>query len=160
MMAWSGVLLIVGSILCGGFCYASAIKQEVRRMEGLLHLARQIRTRIAYFRQPLSAIYADFSDEALDRCGFTEALRKGDFMLALLEKKDALGLRPALIDLAIEFAGELGKSGTEDQTRHCDRCIAEMEKALSALKAEGPDRIRLIRALSLCFAAMAALLLI
>ncbi len=156
----TGILLIVGSILCGGFFYTASIKEEVRRMEGFLRLARLIRTRIACFRQPLSVIYADFSDEALDRCRFTEELRKGDFLLALLGKKDVLGLRPELIHLLTDFAQELGKSGAEDQIRHCDRYIAEMEAALASLRTACPDRIRLARSLSLCSAAMVALLLL
>ncbi len=155
-----GILLVAGGILGGGFFYAASIRAEVVNMEAFLRLARHIRSRIACFRQPLAAIYADFSDPALDRCHFMEELQKGSFLPALEKKKDMLGLRPELIHLLSDFGSELGKSGAEDQIRHCDRCIAEMETALTALKAAYPDRVRLARSLALCFAAMAALLLL
>jgi hypothetical protein len=155
-----GILFVTLGILGGGLSYAVSVKEEVHRAEGFLRLARLIRSRIACFRQPLVSIYADFSDEALDKCGFTEELRRGEFLLAVAKKKDVLGLRPAFMTLLTDFGQTLGKSGAEDQLRHCDRCIAEMEAMLSAMKSTCPERLRLARALSLCFAAMAALLLL
>lgn len=160
MIRLFGILLLVSGTVGAGFLYAETVKEELRRLEGFLKLARLIRSRIECFRQPLAAIYADFEDEALEACGFIPALRQGDFLLALAKTKDALGLRPALIDLLADFGSELGKSPTGDQIRHCDRCIEQIEEALSALRAAGADRIRLSRVLSLALAAMVTILLL
>lgn len=160
MIRLMGILLIIGGTVGAGFLYAAAVKEEMRRFEGFLKLARLIRSRIECFRQPLASIYADFEDEALEACHFCEALRQGDFLLALSKTKDDLGLRPALIDLLADFGGELGKSHAEDQLRHCDRCIGQMEETLAVLRAESADKIRLSRALSLALAAMVTILLL
>ncbi len=160
MMTAAGILLVTLGIAGAGFLYASSMKEELRRAEGLLRLARMIRSRIECFRQPLSAIYADFDDEALNGTAFFDALRAGSFEQALAKGGDSLGLRASFLDLLYEFGRELGRSGAEEQVRHCDRCIGRMEEALTALRAEYPIKARLSRALSLCFAAMAALLLL
>ena len=160
MIRLFGILLIAGGMTGAGFLYGLSIKTEIRRWEAFLRLARLIRSRIDCFRQPLSAIYADFSDEELEACSFTEELRKGSFSLALAKTKDNLGLRSSLLDLLSEFGQELGKSHAEDQIRHCDHCIRQMEEALASLRAECPEKLRLTHALSLCFAAMAVLLLL
>jgi len=160
MIRLAGILLVIGGTVGAGLLYAAALRAEVRRFEGFLKLARLIRSRIECFRQPLASIYNDFEDKALEDCGFSQILRQKDFLLALAKTKDTLGLRPALIDLLSEFGSELGKSHAEDQLRHCDRCIGQMEEVLAALRAESTNRIRLSHALSLALAAMVTILLL
>lgn len=152
---------LIAVILAGtGFCYGKATREEIRRWEGFLKLVRLIRSRISCFRQPLAVIYADFSDEALDACGFTEELKKGSFSQALAKTKDTLGLRTELIAILSDFGGELGKSHADDQIQHCNRCLHQMEEALAMLETERPEKTRLVRTLSFAVAAMATLLLL
>ena len=160
MLTEAGIVLVAAGIGGAGFLYATSLREELRRAEAFLRLAHRIRARIACFRQPLSAIYEEFSDEVLDNTPFGEALRTGGFAEALAKCGDGLGLPPSFMALLYDFGQELGRSSAEEQIRHCDRCIGNMEEAVEALRREYPVRSRLSRTLSLCLAAMAALLLI
>ena len=159
MIRFLGLLLVAASTLGSGAVYAAALAAELRQWEGFLKLARHIRTRIEGFHQPLDGIYASFRDDTLEACGFLPLLRRQGLAEALTSCRSRLTLRPALIALLTDFSEPLGKSHTDDQLRHCDRCLVGMEEALQTLRREHPEKLRLARTLSLSLAAMVTLLL-
>ncbi len=160
MIRLFGLALIAVATFGFGALYADLLQKEIRRWEGFLSLGETVRSRICSFRQPLSEIYRDFSDEALDACGFTARLRESGFPAALCACREALGLRPPLVALLSDFGERLGKSYTEDQLRLCDRFLTEGGQWLTRLKADQPGKARLARTVSAAIAALSFILLL
>ncbi len=160
------MIKLVGCIFilmaAGGFglLYAGSLKEERERLRGFYRLACLIRTRIECFNQPLSEIYCDFSDEALDPIGFTEFMREKGFDQALCLTKGRLGLRDELYSLVLEFGKELGKSYSSDQLRHCERYISLFENKLKELDSELPSRAKLVGVISCAAAVLTVIILV
>ena len=160
MIRLIGLGLIAAAAAGYGMLAARSVKRELRLFEGFYALAGHLRLRIACFNQPLSEIYRDFTDEALEEAGFLGLLRAGiPFPEALLKRREALGLRPELFSLLFSFGQGLGVSYQAEQVRHCEAFLGEGEARLSALRAEARGRIRLVRGLSAAAAALTILLL-
>lgn len=155
-----GIALISGCCAGVGILYNRALRQEQNYLEGLLRLARFIRSRIDCFSSPLDSIYADFSDEALNTCGFTEILRNDGLTAAIEAKKDTLSLSEETYDLIIRFSAELGKSFSDEQVRHCDHYIALIDEKANSAASELPKKCKTVKTLCIAAGAMAALLLI
>ncbi len=155
-----GILLIFTAAVGFGASYSSSLRREYERMLGFLRLARLIRTRIECFNQPLSEIYNDFSDDALDACGFTEELKRSGFVTALCKYKEALGIRGETLTMLYSFGSELGKSFSSDQVKHCDRYIEVISEKAAELEKELPQKTKTARVLSAAAAVMAAIVLI
>lgn len=160
MIRLLGGALIAVSAAAFGFSFSLSLKEEYRTFEALLRLGRQLRERIACFRQPLSEIYAEYDDPILERCGFLAEVRKVGFLPALHKKETALGVRRELLLLLYDFGQGLGERFAEEQLRHCDRCLSRMEEALLSLEKELPVRTRLIKTLTVTSAAMVLILLL
>ncbi len=160
MMQLLGILLIVTAAYGIGTAISRSLRLEYRRLVGFEKLLRLIRARIECFNQPLSSIYADFSEEALDECGFSEELKRSGFTEALCRCRDRLGLRRELLALLAEFGASLGKSFSEEQLRHCDRYIALLGEKAAVLEKELPVRQKTVRTLTAAAAVMASILLI
>ena len=158
MIRFCGMALTALSTLLFGALYCTHLQSECRQLEGFLRLARLIRTRIECFHQPLSRIYADFSDPTLDAIGFPDALRQNGLFAALIQSKDRLGLSEESFSLLGEFAAGLGKSPVDDQVRHCS--IRALEERCETLRRELPAKLRLARTLSAAAAAMTVILLL
>ena len=158
MIRLLGILIIAASTAAFGISFALSLRQEYRAFSSLLRLARLIRERIACFRQPLGEIYAEYDDPFLQSCGFLAVLRKEGLLLALQKRGTALGLRRELLSLVTEFGQGLGERFANEQLRHCDRCLARMEEALTSLEKELPARTRLVRTLTVASALLTVIL--
>ncbi len=159
MIKLIGIAVLLLTAVGFGFTYSHLLDAEYRRVLGFIKLAKLIRVRIECFSQPLSEIYGDFSDEALDSCGFTEDLQKSGFITALCKHKALLGIRGELLSCLSDFGGELGKSFSDEQVRHCERYIALLEEKASEIERELPTRTKMARVLSFSVAVMMAILL-
>ncbi len=155
-----GILLISAVAVGFGMIYSYSLRLEYKRLLGFLKLIRLIRARIECFNQPLSEIYADFSEESLDECGFSGELRKSGYSTALCKHKDRLAIRGELLTVLADFGSGLGKSFSEEQIRHCDRYISMIEEKAAGLEKELPVRSKTAHALSAAAAIMIAIILI
>lgn len=160
MIGWIGIGLTAVSALAFGSLYVGQLQSESHRIEGFLRLIRFIRGRIECFHQPLSRIYSDFSNEALNACGFLPVLRRNGFSVALAQTQDRLGLSQDMVAILGHFSSELGKSPVSEQIRHCDRTLRELEEEYARHLNTLPTRIKLARTLSAAAAAMAVILLL
>ena len=99
--------------------YAASLNREYEKLIGFIRLIRFIGTRIECFSQPLMTVYADFSDPALDSCGFTGALREDGFTTALCRCRDELCLDDAVFGICDDAcAGHLGADAPGGAKRH------------------------------------------
>lgn len=159
MMRIIGMLLICAAAGGSGVLYAASLNEEYRRMVGFVRLIRFICTRIECFNQPLVTVYADFSDPALDACGFTAALRENGFTAALGMSTEALCLDTSVIDLLNEFGEGLGKSFSDNQVKHCSRYADMLSERAAELERSLSGRKKTAVAVSTSLAVMAAVIL-
>lgn len=68
-------LIIVGACFFAGASVAEAENTSYRQLSGILALLAHIRTRITYTHFSLEVIFADFYDDALEKCGFLACLK-------------------------------------------------------------------------------------
>ena len=155
-----GIAIIFICSAAAGFGYTAMLKQRQKYLDGLIKLVRFIRVQIECFSSPLDIIYADFTDEVLDKCGFTEILKNSGLSTALEQKKETLALTDDTFELLSNFSSELGKSFSDEQVKHCDRYISVLEETASEYAKELPKKCKTVKTLSLSVGAMAALLLI
>lgn len=160
MMRVLGIILICAAAGGSGMLYAASLNREYEKLLGFIRLIRFIGTRIECFSQPLMTVYADFSDPALDSCGFTGALREDGFTTALCRCRDELCLDDAVFGILSEFGDGLGKSFSDDQVKHCARYADMLSKRASELEKTLPGRKKTAVAVSASLAVMAAVILL
>ena len=158
MTAAIGTVLTCLCIIGLGRSYSLHIKKEIANLRALILLIERIRARIECFRQPLCDIYDGFSNDDLDRIGFTDDLKANGLSFALIKHRGALGLRNDTFLLLNEFALSLGKSYASEQVRICLDVKESLSDRLSQLERELPSKSRLSLTLSAAAAAMTAIL--
>lgn len=160
MLKIAGIFIIFAVSAGMGVIYSNALKEEYGRTVGFIKLIRFIKIRIECFNQPLSEIYSDFSEKALEECGFISEMRRSGYLSALYKMKNTLSLRDDIFILLTEFGSELGKSMTEEQIRLCERYIYLADEKAKEIEKEVPTKTKLVRALSVAAAAMWVIMLI
>ena len=160
MMRIIGIIMICAAAGGSGVLYAAALNEEYRKMLGFVRLIRFIGTRIECFSQPLMTVYADFSDPALDVCGFTAVLKEDGFTPALCRLRNELCLDEAVFVMLTEFGDGLGKSFSDDQVKHCARYADMLSERTAELEKSLPGRKKTALAVSVSLAVMAAVILL
>ncbi len=158
MISIVGTVITCLSLIGFGYSYSMALRNERQNLRGIISLIDRIRTRIECFRQPLTDIYEDFSDEGLDSIGFTSDLKESGLTFALMKNKSALALGNDAFALVSDYSRSLGKSYAEDQIRLCIDCKEKLERCLEKIEGDLPQRTRLSLTLSAATAAMIAIL--
>ena len=160
MITAIGTIITCLSVLGFGWSYSLQLKREKQSLKGIIALIDRIKTRIECFRQVLPEIYKGFSDDILDKTGFTEDLKRDGLHFALIKNRHKLGLKSEELESVIEFASALGKSYAEDQIRLCIVCRDGLAAQLDRVDQRLPSRIRLSLTLSAAIAAMTAIMLL
>ena len=154
------ILLLTGSLyLC--FSFSQFERKRLRQCEGFLLLLRHIRAQISCFRMPIGRIYASFSTEELEQCGFLSLLRDTeDLEKALLGAKGNIWISEEEISLLKAFGRELGEGYAEEQIAVCDYYIGELEKAYGERRNGLPQQTKLYRSLFITGGLMLAIMLL
>lgn len=155
----AGLVVIFAVLLYGGFSIGFECRDVCRRLDGLCRLVCFIRSRIECYNQPLYEIYKEFEDDALEDCGFLEKLRNEGFSSALERYKD-IETSEELIHHLSEFSSQLGRSLSSEQIKNCDAMIYYLNECLCKERERLPQKIKLIKAVSVAVAAMVVIVLI
>lgn len=156
-----GVILLLSGSLYLCFCFTQFERRRLQQCEGLLLLLRHIKAQISCFHMPLGRIYATFSSEELERCGFLEALRQTeDISKALDSAKGEMWLSGEEMTLLRAFSGEVGASYVEEQIACCDYYIGQLEQAYAERKTALPARRKLYRSLFITGGLMLVIILL
>lgn len=160
--------VITAAKLCGAVCLVAASllisaqvsraeREKIKRADGLSLLLHRIKNGIVCSRTPLLHIYEDFSDSALDGCGFTAMLRREGLLAAA--ESGCLG-DDGLSRITADFARLIGSADAESEGRLCDACIAALSDKADRMRAEYPKHAKLRRTLSAAASVASALLFI
>lgn len=160
------ILIIVCPAACG-WLMSMRVREELRRLEGIIELIRHIKYEICRRFCPQEEIFERFENTALTKCGFVEILKKSRVegeKSALTSALDTYGkLFPA--DAACEravrdFAESLGKVSFAVQSERCDFYILHLEHICSQKHARAGADIKLCRSMGALVGVVTALLLL
>ncbi len=158
MIKAAGLAVVFSALICGGFSIGIECRNICRRIEGLCRLVGFIRSRIECYNEPLSEIYSEFEDEALEACGFLEKLRSDGFSAAVEQCGDSFSDDELLRSL-YDFSSRLGKSLSPEQLQNCDAALEYLNMCLKREREKLPQKIKLIKAVSAASAVMTVIVL-
>lgn len=136
-----GVLLWTAFLLLSLLLYAKEEKKRIAEYRGLVRLAVHLSDRLTVAPRPLPEIYADFSDEALARIGFLDALSQTDLATALAAGR--LHLSPAALKPFTEFSKELGARLYTQEKQKAQELASRVSRDLQQAEADLPRKRRL-----------------
>ena len=154
-----GIVLIFSAITGGGIMMGSFCRSVSLKLFGFCKLISSIRSGIENYSLPLEEIYSGFEDEALVKCGFLSVLRKSGFAAAL-EKSDLSGMGEGAKAALVSLSTRLGKRPAQDQIRLCDSALSVLEKDLSKERDGLPQKLKIVRTVTLTVAMMAVIILV
>ena len=147
-------MLIVGASFFIGSYFAEAESACYRQLSGMMALMAHMKTRIACTKFSLSVIFADFYDEALDKCGFLSCISA-----AFCEGVEKLSLPRPLKDELAAFGRTLGSVSMSEQFAALDRVQAVLSEKEGEMKAESEKKRKSYRSLGALAGAMVAVIL-
>lgn len=154
-------MLIVGASFFIGSYFAEAESACYRQLSGMMALMAHMKTRIACTKFSLSVIFADFYDEALDKCGFLSCIKDGfpGYSAAFCEGVEKLSLPRPLKDELAAFGRTLGSVSMSEQFAALDRVQAVLSEKEGEMKAESEKKRKSYRSLGALAGAMVAVIL-
>ena len=110
-------LIIVGACFFAGASVAEVENTSYRQLSGILALLAHIRTRITYTHFSLEVIFADFYDDALEKCGFLACLKdaRGGYSASFCEAVGRLTVTGETRDALLAFGRTLGGVSMREQ---------------------------------------------
>lgn len=155
-----GILIIMGSMTLFGEKCVELMKTRVKSLESLIKLLDVMEAKISSFCMPINSIFEAYADAHLEKCGFSEALRKTNLYEAINNKSAELCLEESEIILLSKFSSELGQYTAAEQVKRCGYYRRELEKILSGAKEKLPVNTKLLRSSGVMCGILAAVLLI
>lgn len=153
-----GAIIIIAAAFIWGRERANKEEEKLAILEGLLRFILYVKEEIVSFKTPLARIVEVFSDDALEKSGFSLFLKNHGVVGAeqvLFGKipKEAYG------ELSL-FLKNLGGGYSEGQSALCDVVYSRLERSRDELSLTLSNRIRMYRLLPVLLAASVVILLI
>lgn len=134
-LLWS-LFLLLSLVLHG-----RAEKRRLSEYKALCHLIAHIKSTLLQAPVPLAAVYADFSDDALEGSAFLSLLREKGFSSAL--KEGGLSLDEDELTPFKKYAESLGTRLYTEELAAADALLARVTSLLTQKEAALPVRRRL-----------------
>ena len=157
MMKTAGLCLLCTSILLFGWNRTRRLYANAENGKKAVLLIRYIRAQVANFNMPYDEIFRRCR-QRFDGDVFDRLLRERGLGEAMEEAGTELFFDRALYEILSEFANGLGRSGNEEQLRHCDFYLTRLEERVSAIETALPGQVKVC--VSASFAGAALLLIL
>ena len=160
MIKYIGIIIFCSAVSAYGAYLSHGISHALKIREELLSFIKHIENSIRYTNAPLYSIYASFTSNLLEKCGFTQVLKKES-----ISEKDIDESLYMLSDdeksLIYEMLQNLGKSHyTEKELSLISGCKAAFEEKSSRRQNDDKVRVLLYKKLGLIAALISAIILI
>ena len=157
-MRWGGCLLLFGATLYLALTLSAEQKRRLALSEGMLLLLHHISANLSCFSLPLSAVFASFNHDGLEKTGFLEDLRRDGLPSALQKHKRSLSPSKEEWQILLAFAQRLGKGFLAEEEALCRYTIERYEALFKRLQEEGPRKRKTQEALVIAGGLMVILL--
>lgn len=162
-MRIAGAVVIVCMCYYIGYSLSKAEEKAFLQLSGLIRLLDFMLQRITYSRENLGSVFADFSDGALEQCGFLPTLNNtmGESYDKLWKKAtDTLCVAEGIKKELLIFGAQLGKTDFATQKERAEMCRNILAARKSELEPGLEKRRKSIRALGGLVGAMIAIILL
>lgn len=164
VLKYMGLIVIFCCAVYGGRLVSRTYKCHVQALEEFILLIKFIMNRIEYFRTPLLEIFDMYMENnccgVLGSCGFLRELKKLGWNASLKKYWKKLCINEGEYHTLFRFGNELGVSGSEEQIKNCEYCLARLESEYKKAGASLNREIKLASALSIGIGLMIIIILI
>ena len=157
MIKTAGLVLLCSSILFAGWSRMRGLYANAENGKKAVLLLRYIRAQLAGFNMPYDEIFRRCRLE-FDRGCFDGRLREHGLKDALREAGKSIFPDRELFEILSEFADGLGRSGSEEQLRHCDFYLARLEEQISLMEKALSGQVKTCASVSFAGAALLLIL--
>lgn len=154
-----GALAVAVCCYLAGCSFSAKQKASCANLHGIIRLLTHMQSRIKNSAMPLAEIFASFSDDALEKCGFLPELRlhgAAGFANAL----SMLDLPPDCSDALEIFGGTLGTLCADDQLSELALVLGEMTEHYGRTVKALPTKQKITRTVWGLAGALIAIMLI
>lgn len=136
-LKWAGAGVILLSALYVGREYSAYVRQRLQQHRAFVALLLHIEQMISQFLTPQDGLWRDFSNDALEKCGFLPLLREGKGLSQAFEKvKASLSLSERTKEMLSGFFADFGGGYLDGEMSRTAGFRAELE---SCLEKEGEE---------------------
>lgn len=147
MFKYIGLAVLFLSAVYIGQITAGIYKSAIRQIESFILFIKYIKSQIEYYNTPYPEIYNKFTNDTLEKCGFINRIRAGDWRSAI--SGTSFNFDDNTKELLLNFGNEIGKSHKDDQINNCKYIIEQLEIHYITYKSELPKKIKLCTSLSM-----------
>lgn len=162
-MRIAGAVIIVCMCYYIGYSLSKTEQKAFQQLSGLIRLLDFMLQRITYSRESLGSVFADFSDAALEQCGFLPTLNNtmGESYDSLWKKAaDTLCVSESTKKELYIFGAQLGKTDFVTQKERAEMCRNILVARKNEQEPDLEKRRKSIRALGGLVGAMIAIILL
>lgn len=141
-----GVIILIASITISYF-YESNKKEEIKALKQIKDFVIYIKFQIELFSLPLSEIFSKYKQPSI-------------YISELIDKKDVAFLSKPIRDELYDCFSVLGSGFKDEQTSRLAYLITFLEKTISEVERDFPQKIKVNRAISLFIGCSTVILLI
>lgn len=157
LLRYTGLLLLFIVPCAIGINAGRGISIGEKQSDGFLEMMEYIKDKIKYFKVPAKEIYRNFENDALEKAGFLESLRKHEndeiyldvWKTAFLECRENLMLSDKEATAILEFGNCIGNRGGQLLEDSFDYYINELRLIIEEKKRENSKNIRMYRVIGI-----------
>lgn len=157
-----GLLTVAAFFLCGTSVAGESLA-ELRTVEAMLSLLRELSRRLLWSRDPLHTLFPHYCDPLLEKYGFLPALRQANgrnYPAVWAEAVGHLPLPEQAKNALEAFGSSLGRVSLDTQKEQLSLCIHTLEEARDKAREQAGQKQRSTVALWTLSGLLAALLLL
>ena len=146
-----GALALMIFALIFGREYSAYVERRLAEGDAFLALVAHVERMISEYLAPPEVIFADFSSDELEQCGFLSAVRSGSSPSEAMGSPEVkLSVSAEIQDRLRAYFSSLGSCYREGELTAARECLAELGKIQSAERTELRKSVSLTRTLLLC----------
>jgi len=156
MIKYIGMALIAVSCSAGGFLFSDRIKLKLKQLESFMSFFEFIISHISIYKYPVEKIFAVYSDDGLEKCGFLDKLVKNGRVNGIynnpwetsLEQCRGEGLiffNKEEFNIIKEFGAKLGSGRADGQIYHMELYRDKLRELYDEEYAQEINRAKLYR---------------
>ena len=134
---WAGVAIIMLCALFFGKEYSAYVEKRLSQYRGFVAFIGHIEGMILRFLAPQESLWQNFSDEALEKCGFLPSLRSGSTLSGAFSDCEAsLSLSDEQKERFSAFFADFGRDYMDGELNRASDFHRESEELLKKEEAE------------------------
>ncbi len=154
----TGAAIVIVAAILASFRLIYEYKTNLRELEALYDMISYIRDNIEHLMKPLPEIFASYSNEYLESCGFLSVVRESDLKQAW--KGQVFRVKGEAYTLTTDFVNSIGSGYRTEELRLCEYTLRRFYDIIEKTRAESKNKIKLYKTVPILLALSVILILI